>query len=245
MALDGNPADFAPDFSALSWHQLIQDSRVSQSSRDQIILKVQKAGLDAGLIKLADFERLSVEDEIAKKLGDLERFLEALKFQHLSSALASYIKSQKEAVGLALASINNAISALAGGKGKEANAGKIERLKETQAGLREYKRNLDGYEIARKAARSSQDLNDIAQDAQRSESAFQKLRKKIRPSRGAEPDVRSAPDRTSSGQRAGEDDDDDEEEEEDRLRWGPDGNKPKSKRRPDEDGDSNPAPREP
>ncbi len=171
MPLDGSSIpDDSPQisFSQMSSDQLINDPRIPQTLKDQVILRLQQVGLRVGLIKLSDFGRRDQDDELryqALKEDQLRQWLDALKFQDLSAKVGALIQTEQVAVEKEINAISATINKLNQAKKGKGNAAKVESLRRARESLKQTKIELDGLEKERKQAQSFDDLEGVATSA--------------------------------------------------------------------------------
>ena len=180
MSLEAIEEIESPDYSQMSFNQLMSDGRVSNDFKQKVQLRLQKVGLQIGLIKLSDFSRRDIIEELkynAKKEEELRAWLEAMKFRFLNDQLESLIEDERHLVDEEIDQINATIHKLEKTKG---GAGQIEDLKRAREGLKGVKIELDGLDKERRASQNIRDLQEVADHAETTKSTSENVRSTMR-----------------------------------------------------------------
>ena len=124
------------DFGRMSFDQILQDPRVSNNFKSQIMVQLQRVGNTTSVIKVSDFERLSIDEEIDKKRKATEDLLNKDRnFETQKRIFLDALRNEKEQVSKELDNINDLINTI---KDKEKHKKDITKLKKYRNMLRSY-----------------------------------------------------------------------------------------------------------
>lgn len=216
------PDDREPDYSRMSHGELLVAPNVPTNLKNYVMLELQRIGFNVGLLKISDFLRRDLQEEeayVRARQDELQRWLDAMQFQALNSALKGHLRDEKTSVIKDIDVVNSAIGKLEA-KGKKKNAGKIQSLKRVKEGLIDYKNDLSDLEKERGQADNLNTLQKVAQSTQKATQAAQPAKSSVRSSvksakRAATPRrSKVSPTATPSASTPDSDQDDDEDDDE-------------------------------
>ena len=187
MPLNATAEVETPDYSQMSLSQLASDGRISNDFKQKVQLQLQKVGFKIGLIKLSDFSRRDIAEELLynkKKEDELRAWLEAMKYRFLNDKLETLIQDEKVLVDQEIDKINASIHKLEKSKG---GAGQIDDLKRAREGLKGVKVELDGLDRERRASKNINELQEVADNAQTTKATAENVRNSMRRKRRSTP----------------------------------------------------------